>query len=282
MYHVELYRLYYDELSKRLRTPNDPLDKISIPASHPVVYYYTLPTHAAGVYSVELTVKDNADNQRQARELLFFDPTPKITVESPRYLVIRECDMYTKYERWITRVKPHRRGAKVILTVDWRSLFPYSEHLNINLLAAVEPRWKDGTGIDDDLIGTGNRTMYAVNHDGYGIVGYQLAYDVVSQRPEEINTDNFSTVANDAMNATTRLETLSPKQWLNVDPRRKAQILAIDSLDDGETIVVWLRIFDATGSSDVVKSCTHVDTSPPVVGIEMQIRRNYSNDFSSR
>ena len=280
-YDVEVYRLFYNPTKQLLAMPPEPEKaKESIKPIDNFNYQYHLQAGAAGagVYAVVLTVHDRAGNRNRARELLFYDPASTIVVRADKPLYVTQANKNVDYG-WISHLPNERKGEQVKLNVAWLGRYTNSRHVEKNWLDQVE-EWGHANGIDDDIQYSGNRTIHPVDHKD-GIVGYNLAYVVDDRGGDGIDEEAFTPINETWLTDDARKSELEQRKWLNVDPRKSEHVLRLDSLNDSNTVVVWMRAFDATGSSKDDRMLVHVDTSAPVSAVDAVLRENQPDQFAS-
>lgn len=204
-------------------------------------FYYQC--QKAGVYSIELTVEDQAGNTAMARELFIYNDDSHLTTDPSKPIYIGEANPESGYT-WITDVEYPQDGGPVRLTLIWTGHFKSEGKLNEDWAAGVKPWSSDANRIDDKYDKQyGVRTIMPITNMPNGIAGYGVAYTV------------------DRSNGGSGL---SPDNWTTVEATRDRFTLSVPpNLRDGNAVVVWLRCYDAAGSVVTEKRIFNVDTTSP-------------------
>lgn len=206
-------------------------------------FYYQC--QKAGVYSIELTVEDQAGNKAMARELFIYNGDSDLTTDPSKPIYIAEANPGSGYT-WITNVEYPQDGGPVRLTLIWTGHFKSEAKFNVDWAAGVKA-WDQKANLIDDRYDKqyGVRTIMPITSMPNGIAGYSVSYTV------------------DRWNGGSGL---SPDNWTTVEATTDRFTLSVPpSLKDGDAVVVWLRCYDATGSVVTEKRIFNVDTTSPSV-----------------
>ena len=218
-----------------------------------------------GVYSIILTVYDQAGNTNKARKIITYNDEPITISNSPMYL--DKADPTTidaqSGHAFINKLDIPQDGV-FHFTANWTGHFV--NNYKPEWLARVKS-WQDlgiTTGIDDRYGSTyGMRSIDQVT-GLTGIISFSYAYDIDSLGGNgAVQPDNFTQ--------------LTDKQTtLTLD-------IPQNQLKNGQTIVVWIKAYDITGSSNVIVSKTFVDTNPYSINVSGAVFKSHSSDqFNSR
>lgn len=227
-YHFEIFAMSVDG-EGFLRSNADPVYEFEYSATD-VDGYYTYNLTQPGMFSVEVTVSDRAGNQEKARGLVLFDNSSQVTTtDQPLHC---SNGNHGTGKQWL-------QSTADPLQIRWHGHFENQLHKQQGLLNKVLP-WDDMEGIDDT---TGNRTTKVINNIN-GIVKFQIAYEVDDEGGKVV----------------------SARGWTDVTPQSESFNLNIPNLDDGESVVVWVKAFDVLNNNKTDRIVIHVDTSRPLIG----------------
>ena len=197
---------------------------------------------SSGVYSIELTVLDQAGNSAKARKLFVFSKDSKLTTDPNKPVYVKEADPESSY-KWITKFDNPQNGGNIPMTLVWTGHFSSSSQFDSSWGLPAQP-WNIAGGIDDSYhLKYGRRSIDAVGNMPGGIVSYGVAYIVDPKGGGK---------------------GFVPDNWTNISAAQETYSLPISSLADGNTIVVWLQGADAIGDL-MEKLVVGVDRTPPEV-----------------
>jgi hypothetical protein len=192
-----------------------------------------------GVYAIVLTAYDQANNSAKARKIYNFNDQPSFTTTgAPAF--VQEADASSNYS-YITTI--HNRNQ---LTLKWPGRFKTDDIYNELLLLRVKPLAIDSNTIDDKF-GTkfGMRSINAVrNLTGIDSIVYRYVVDkdgggLGVEEPNDNET------------------------WPSVGKTAESAILNFtERLENGDTVVVWLKVVDLTGNPSIAVIKAFVDASP--------------------
>lgn len=195
-----------------------------------------------GAYSIVLTVYDKANNSAKARKILNYDNHDSSFYETTSPIYLNAADPTTDYT-FITRLdKPADGTSPYQFNVIWDRHFANTNQQD--WLREVRP-WlsSDSNQIDDNRGSTyGLRSIDSFTKET-GVSGYELAYSVD--------------------NRTGGVGAVAPSTFVVIKERSTTSfpISVPSTLKDGDTIIVWLKVYDLYGNSKVIVTKTHVDTS---------------------
>ncbi|XP_033739140.1 uncharacterized protein LOC117326497 [Pecten maximus] len=266
MYTVYVYRLKPDSRTGELTESNTNVslftEHVNISETFPI---YTPDT--IGMYTILLEVADKASNNLYARRLFLYDNSSQISINDNNMSIYGSVgDKHI----WISTLQNESTlGAPIHLS--WANHFINQEHVNLKLLTRVSPFKSDlfngilhrcvKPGLDDN---EGSRMMQPINNI-HGIVRVETAFKrdkdggtTITQTP----TDGWKTVAG----------YLNESTSINV-PRQ-----------DGDSIRIWVRVFDVVNNSDTDAILLNADSSPPVIEQPIFLKniRNSTFPFASR
>ena len=219
----------------------------------------------SGVYSIQLTVTDRAGNKARARKLLNFDGDSTLTVNKAAPVYVVEASPQTGY-RWINSLQRYENGM-YRLTFIWKDRYSSdARYASTWLLRAASWMIDANTPCDaihnciDDQYGNqfGMRSIAAITNTT-GIVGFGVASAVDKNGGGGLDPTNYTTYSSLTTQAT----------------------IQFPQLYDGETVVVWFRVIDATGNSDDVRLAVNIDTSTPNVPSDPTFTPKSINEFTS-
>ena len=218
-----------------------------------------------GVYSIILTVYDRAGNTAKARKIITYNDEPITISNSPMYLDKADpttIDVQSGHA-FINKPLDDPQDGIFHFTANWTGHFV--NNYPPEWLARVKS-WQDLgiTGIDDRYGSTyGMRSIDQVT-GLTGVISFSYAYEIDSVGGiGAVTPDNFTQL-------TDKQTTLT----INITK---------DQLKNGQTIVVWVKAYDITGSSNIIVSKTFVDTDPSNINITGIYSKYHSSDeFNSR
>src|SRR6218665_1638664 len=237
-YHIEVYSMQPNPQNLLVNSGLRLFQADISPNLNNFVYVCT----ASGVYSIELSVEDQAGNTAKARKLFIFNKDSKLTTNPNKPVYIKEADPDSSY-KWITKFDNPQNGGNIPLTLVWTDHFSSSSQFDSSLGLAAQP-WNIPGGIDDRFQQKyGRRSIDEITNTPRGIVAYGVAYIVDPKGGGK---------------------GFVPDNWVYVNATKETYSLPISSLSDGNTIVVWLQAEDAVG--DITeKLVVGVDRTPPEV-----------------
>lgn len=197
---------------------------------------YTFP--APGVYSVELTVFDNANNPSKARKIILYDRENHLTISKEQLFVVEQASKESGY-RWITGELRNEDGRSR-LRLSWRGRYSNPKHVQEGWLSRVEP-WN--SGIDDDYKSDsgGNRTIHAIENSN-GTAFYRLAFLVDKQGGFDLSTRGFV----DGVNLTDN-DDLPASTWVSQSAGKLEKEIWMPALTANDTVVIWMQAIDIVG-----------------------------------
>lgn len=215
---------------------------------------YTFP--APGVYSVELTVFDYANNPSKARKIILYDREKHMTISKEQLFVVEQASKASGY-RWITD-EPRTEGGRSRLRLSWRGRYSNVKHVQEGWLSRVEP-WTDG--IDDDYTSAsgGNRTIHRIEHSN-GTAFYRLAFLVDKQGGFDLSTSGFT----DAVNLTDDGD-LPQSTWVSLSAGRHEKDIWMPALTANDTVVIWMQAIDIVGHYVEEQILVRFDKTEPVL-----------------
>ena len=217
----------------------------------------------SGVYSIELTVFDQANNSAKARKLFVYNKDSKLQTDPTKPVFVREADPSTKFA-WITNLNNISRdtNGSYLLTLDWTGHFTSTASFSGSWGLAAEP-WLPNTGIDDldsYKYKYGFRTISALSDLPNGITSYSVGF-IVDKTKGGRGASLPSTVGLNSTNTT--------------------YPIAIPSMPDGSAIVIWLECNDISGGLAEEKLTINVDTSPPAIALNYTFTPKSIDEFTS-
>src|SRR6218665_344834 len=143
-------------------------------------YIFTL-GQESGVYSIVLTVYDQAGNTANARKLFIYNTGSKLGTNPSYPVYLQEANPSTNYT-WLTNFDTPRDGSNIPLTVIWTNHFISSAQFSGDWALPATPWNSLGIeGIDDRNGNTyGRRSITAISGLTDGIAFYDVAYFVDS------------------------------------------------------------------------------------------------------
>src|SRR6218665_2427516 len=115
----------------------------------------------SGVYSIVLTVYDQAGNTANARKLFIYNTGSKLQTNPSSPVYLQEANPSTNYT-WLTNFDTPRDGSNIPLTVTWTNHFISSALFNGDWGLPATP-WDPNNGIDDRYDNTyGRRSVKAI------------------------------------------------------------------------------------------------------------------------
>ena len=227
-------------------------------------FIYTCTT--SGVYSIELTVFDQANNSAKARKIFIYNADSKLQTVASNPVYVQEANPSTGHT-WITNLGvPIQRdtNGSLLLTLDWTNRFKSTADFSGNWGLGVEP-WVANTGIDDlnsYEYKYGLRTITALTDIPHGITSYSVGF-IVDQ------TAGGRGVS-------------MPNNTVSLNATKNTYQMAIPSLIDGSAIVIWLECNDVAGGLASEKLTIHVDSSLPVISENFTVTPKSIDEFTSR
>ena len=210
---------------------------------------------------------DRAGNKARARKLLNFDKDSKLTINADAPIYIEEGVAAPKDGvQWINSLQRYDNG-KYRLTVIWKNRYLSDARYTSKWLLGAAPWMIDtNTPCDaihnciDDQYGNkfGMRSIAAITNTT-GIVGFGVASAVDTNGGGGLDPTNYTTYSS--------LMTQAKIEFLQ--------------LSDGETVVVWFKVIDASGNSDNVRLTVNIDTSTPNVPSDPIFSPKSINEFMS-
>lgn len=234
-FHVEVY--YMQPSVNNLLVNTQPA--VDTKDVDPAQNNYAFTCTKSGVYSVELTVLDQAGNPAKARKLFIYNKDSRLQTDPASPVYVQEADPNTGY-RWITEFADPRNGGYIPFTLTWAGHFSSSAQFDSSWGLAAQP-W--GAGIDDRYQDTyGRRSIYAITNMPGGIGAYGVAF-IVDQ--------------------TGGGKGLTPLNWAWMNATKTSYVLPIAAgLTDGSCVVVWLQCYDVAGASQTTRLVVGVDRTP--------------------
>lgn len=219
-----------------------------------------------GAYSIILTVYDKANNSARARKIFNYDNHDSSVMESNSPIYLDKANSTTDYQ-YITRLdKLQNPDDSYQFNLIWTGHFDTT--YKKEWLGAVRA-WQTGlqNGDIDDIYGAkyGLRSIDAVANTT-GVLGYEIAYVVDGNGTGGIGLsvpNNFTAISN---------------------PKLTSFPITVSSkLKDGDTIVVWLKVYDLYGKQSVNRSTTYVDTSRFNIDVtNAEFKKHYPEQYNSR
>lgn len=248
-YHVEVYFMNVGGTGQ-LEETGRPLYTEDI---RPPRNRFRLRCETSGVYSIQLTVYDRANNSARARQLFNYDGVSKMTINEDKPIYVAEADQSTG-RRWINHLPNPRNSDFYNLTLIWKGRYrsdnPYADECR----KAAKP-WTPGdvpctrssNCIDDDSENNkyGVRTVRELRTLS-GIVGYGVAWV----------RDRYGGVG---LTQHPAYKVLPPRQDQFSIPVRKYHIY------NGDVVVIWFTVSDMAGNRDDEKLIVGLDRTAPDV-----------------
>ena len=175
-------------------------------------------------------VSDYAGNVATARSLVLYDNSSFInTTDSPFH--VSNANPHTNYQ-WLT-------SNTKSLEVSWVGHFENPFYKNEGVLNVVKP-WHTTENFLEDT--TDNRTTAAIPNRN-GLVMYEIAYEMSNDFGEDID---------------------EPRTWTTDADLSETHTFSVN-MDDGDSVVMWVRATDAMGRNKTSRTVVHMDTTAPVV-----------------
>ncbi|XP_076439275.1 uncharacterized protein LOC143278130 isoform X2 [Babylonia areolata] len=213
---------------------------------------YTPPS--GGLYALILEAADRANNTRFVRRFALYDPGSDVTVDPTRRLRFSSASPAANFSY------QNSTGARIKLT--WKDVFRNALHEDLGVLGEVEPfppQLEDGRknipSQSDDH--EGRRTVDAIDNRR-GIVRFDLAYQKRSRFGRKDSE---------------RLSYPPPEvTWRNMN-LSESSVLP-ETVDDGDTVVAWVRATDILGRQLVRRTEVTFDETEAEVGkLKFQMNR---------
>ena len=218
-----------------------------------------------GVYSIILTVYDRAGNTAKARKIINYNDEPITISNSPMYL--DKADPTTidaqSGHAFINKPLDDPQDGIFHFTANWTGHFV--NNYPPEWLARVKS-WQDLgiTGIDDRYGSTyGMRSIDQVT-GLTGVISFSYAYKI----------DSVGGIG-----------AVPPSNFTQLTDKQTTLTINItkDQLKNGQTIVVWVKAYDITGSSNIIVSKTFVDTDPSNINFTgTDFKYHSSDEYNSR
>ncbi|XP_022103295.1 uncharacterized protein LOC110986023 [Acanthaster planci] len=195
-----------------------------------------------GVYSVILTVVDNAGNFRLCRRFIFFDNDPSdVTIQTDSPLRVTSASSKTDY-LWLTSLNS---GGPTSVDLVWTNRFINVHHVNQGLLKPIGSYTAGFIDSDYDQ-NFGRRGRAAIPH-ALGVTQFRVFYDID-------HSGGRTTVAVSDGNS---------DNWRNEATSTQATYYL--RLVDGDSIRFWVEARDLAGHSVRDSVLVHTDSSPPII-----------------
>lgn len=241
-FHVEVFYMQPDVDGNLVPAGSSPLiyADVNITLNN---FRYTCPK--PGVYSIVLTVYDKAKNYARARKIFNYDDHDSSVLETNSPIYLDKANPSTNYQFITNLEKRQNSNDPYQFNLIWTGHFDTS--YKKEWLGPVKP-WQiedKGTSIDDSYSNNryGLRSIDAVSTKT-GVIGYEIGYVVDS-------------------NGTGGVGISAPNNFVPItDPKTESFPITINSsLKDGDTIIVWLKVYDLYGNARIIKTKTYIDTS---------------------
>ncbi|XP_069126322.1 uncharacterized protein [Argopecten irradians] len=265
-YTIDVYNLGPDSRTGELTeiNTNHSLSTIQVNVTEPFPVYAP---NGIGMYSILLEVADKASNFKYARRLFLFDNSSHISINDNKMAIPGSVG---EKHLWISTLQNESALGDPI-QISWANHFVNHDHVNLNLLTRVSPFRKDvyngiinryvQPGLDDN---EGERMMQPVENV-HGIVRVQTAYK------------------RDKNGGTTITQTPT-HGWQNVPGYLTERTSINIARHDGDSIRIWVRVYDVVNNNATDSILLHTDSSPPVIEqpVFNKNMHNGSFPFSSR
>ncbi|XP_038044290.1 uncharacterized protein LOC119718928 [Patiria miniata] len=196
-----------------------------------------------GVYSVILSVVDNAGNVRQSRRFVFFDNDPDdVTIQSNFSLCVVSATEETDF-MWLTNLDPSKGATSVQL--DWTGHFINERHHSQGWLKPIGS-YVGGT-IDADYDQHFGKRGRAAVPNALGVTEFRVLYDI-----DHSGGRNAVNVSDD-----------NSDNWSSEGTNTQASYNL--TLVDGDSIRFWVEARDLAGHFVRDSVLVHADSSPPVI-----------------
>ncbi|ESN99547.1 hypothetical protein HELRODRAFT_176714 [Helobdella robusta] len=255
-YHIDVYKLQPGGASNELENVVSPVWSNDLQAGNNV---FSFNLNNAGVYSIELTVFDQANNSAKARNIFIFTNSGNLKVDETKPITIEEIVNNDKNSKtwWVTNANALKPKYFTLL---WKDYFISNSKFNDEWNLPVKPL---KSGIDD--LGSfkkcyGQRNISRFNGLQNGITNYEVAYYV----------DNF--------NAGAALNFADSRSYDSTVNRLRLNYT--EDIRDGGTLAIQLSCMDVVGAKVTEHLFVRVDTSPPEV-YNYTFLVNYPNIYTS-
>ncbi|XP_038062737.1 uncharacterized protein LOC119733220 [Patiria miniata] len=196
-----------------------------------------------GVYSIVLSVVDNAGNVRLSRRFVFFDDDPHdVTLQDDSSLRVVSATAETNYV-WMTSLDSS--GGMTSVQLDWTNRFMNAPHHNQGLLKPIGS-YVAGT-IDSDYDQNFGKRGRAAIPNTLGVTEFRVVHDIDHSggRTTVIVSDDNS------------------DHWSSEGTNTQATYDL--TLVDGDSIRFWVEARDLAGHFVRDSVLVHADSSPPVI-----------------
>lgn len=213
----------------------------------------------SGVYSIELTVFDQAGNLAKARKLFIFNKDSKLKTFPENPVFVQEADPNTGY-KWITKFDVPRNGGYIPLTLTWKDHFSSNARFD-DSWGLPAKHWQSSDGIDDrckDIYG--RRSIYRIANIPGGISAYGVAYMV---------------------DPTGGGRGLIPGDWKWLNASSNSYQFPMSNFTDGTGVVILLRCSDVAGGTETVRLVLNIDRTPAQINTASFLA-NGINEYTSR
>ncbi|XP_041351011.1 uncharacterized protein LOC121369994 [Gigantopelta aegis] len=192
---------------------------------------FTYQPPESGIFAVVLAAFDKANNYEKARRIVIFDDSSEVSTKANTRLLVTSASPETDYI-WQTTADS--------VTVTWIKRYLNAFHENNHMLDLVlsggtSPAYDDNDGL---------RTINSITNK-QGIVKFTTSY---KKDHEGGSTFTSSPVNNDFTD-----QSLSETQTVR------------PTLEDGDTLMFWVRAYDVRDMYFEENVTVHIDTSPPVI-----------------
>ncbi|XP_022107048.1 uncharacterized protein LOC110988105 [Acanthaster planci] len=195
-----------------------------------------------GVYSVILSVVDNAGNFRLSRRFVFYDNDQSdVTIQTDSPLRVTSASSNTDY-LWLTSLNS---GRPTSVDLVWTNRFINVHHVNQGLLKPIGSYTAGLIDSDYDQ-NFGQRGRAAIPH-ALGVTEFRVYYDID-------HSGGRTTVAVSDDNS---------DNWRNEGTSTQATYDL--RLVDGDSVRFWVEARDLTGHSVRDSVLVHADSSPPII-----------------
>ncbi|XP_069122178.1 uncharacterized protein [Argopecten irradians] len=265
-YTIYVYKLGSDSRTGELTEPNTnhSFSTIQVNVTEPFPVYAP---NGIGMYSILLEVADKASNFKYARRLFLFDDSSHVSINDNKMTIPGSVG---EKHLWISTLQNESTLGQPI-QVSWANHFVNNDHVRLKLLTRVSPyKANVYNGILDRIVkpglddNEGDRMMQPIDNI-HGIVRVQTTY--------KRDKDGGTTI------------TQAPNHgWQNVPAYLTERTSINIPRQDGDSIRIWVRAFDAVNNNATDSILLHADSSPPVIE-QPVFHKNIHNGsfpFSSR
>ncbi|XP_038057739.1 uncharacterized protein LOC119729229 [Patiria miniata] len=196
-----------------------------------------------GVYSIVLSVVDNAGNVKLSRRFVFFDDNPHdVTLQDDSSLRVVSATAETNYV-WMTNLDSS--GGMTSVQLDWTNRFMNAPHHNQGLLKPIGS-YVAGT-IDSNYDQNFGRRGRAAVPNSLGVTEFRVVHDI-----DHSGGRTTVNVSND-----------NSDHWSSEGTNTQATYDL--TLVDGDSIRFWVEARDLAGHFVRDSVLVHADSSPPVI-----------------